>query len=1100
MPRGDEWQKEVLTCRVNRMLRTRRKKRTLTTKAPVSVSPYGIPIPLMHSENALDSETQTHHTMASFKQDFFLLASVFAFLLVSTPAHCKDDAKDSVLKGINSYRQTLNLAVLNKVDKASCLAEDIADDLEDVPCENVGQYYPTAGGILKFPNFQKYVDKCGVDINSTTDGVILPACVAKLEPTILLSNYTHTDRYARYLNNSKYTGVGLGSEDDWMVLVLTTTTPTGAFYAATSSLLPNAAWMGFLISTLPFPSNQINAKDFSADDDDWGDFINHSLQINGGSPNTSNGLFPSNSPSNLSEISNFFDPPGISQDPTDKTRSHVNEIKQESDSNGAFKINHLIANLYNHRPEMNSDNRSISILGSSELNLSGASSNVISSSSTVAAPNADSNGLNSNLNNRNSDLVDEIEDTGDDYDGWEFKFAEPEIRINSENIKVEQTKHETTDGAKNTFNFDNGTLDFGDMLDSSSKISRKADEWNLGFEFSPSSAVQNHISPQLYQRGELNDTKTGYTSFNNNFGGLKNECSESGSNRNLEAPKLAAVYPVSGEVLKDGQGPCDPVDQNLVSKSHQSDEWVCDFNFNPSSSGQDHHISESSKTKQDDSNKNFNAFPENSNVDHDVNLFEPKDAVTGIGADQEKSQINSENRREALSLSIFGDDSPDTDEHSVFQGFSHHAPASSIRNSFNSPGSNLSINDLIWNLYSQAEHNTSPHSTPKASENGQVVVDSNLVTDDDDFNDDSWEFKDATHGTGFGLESVENTFSNHEPQVSEDGQQSLSTVLNPDLINGDFEDDSWEFKDAFCGANKHNQASVTDHKDLPMQSTTRLEPPDYVDFFSKLKNELCNAILFHLQYLKNDQSVATLSGEDAKARALQEEIQEFSDILNEYNIFPDKYFSENHSTKDVSLGELIEVLKEPKFQSLESEYKLTSRLSMELKHGASIWKQSVQKNVHDKILSNPRGFRYIHALGEIYRVGKIIGASAKLHKPWMLSGSVDPASLFALLNECYATWSDSGLEEALIQISNETNLEQDGFSRELIESIKYIHELDEHAPESFVITGEETTCQLSALPASFIPGVKMITWNGKQYLLTVANLWINLVSSDFPDE
>lgn len=117
------------------------------------------------------------------------------------------------------------------------------------------------------------------------------------------------------------------------------------------------------------------------------------------------------------------------------------------------------------------------------------------------------------------------------------------------------------------------------------------------------------------------------------------------------------------------------------------------------------------------------------------------------------------------------------------------------------------------------------------------------------------------------------------------------------------------------------------------------------------------------------------------------------------------------------------------------------------------------------------GFRYIHALGEIYRVAEIIGASAKLYKPWMLSGPVDPASLFALLNECYTTWSDSGLEEALIHISNETNLEQDGISRELIESIKYIHELDEHALQSFVITGEEATCQLSALPAGFIPGM-----------------------------
>lgn len=117
------------------------------------------------------------------------------------------------------------------------------------------------------------------------------------------------------------------------------------------------------------------------------------------------------------------------------------------------------------------------------------------------------------------------------------------------------------------------------------------------------------------------------------------------------------------------------------------------------------------------------------------------------------------------------------------------------------------------------------------------------------------------------------------------------------------------------------------------------------------------------------------------------------------------------------------------------------------------------------------GFRYIHALGEIYRVAEIIGASVKLHRPWILSNSVDTVSFFALLNECYSAWSDSGLEEALIHISNESNLKQDGILRELIESIKYIHELDEHALQTFVITGEETTCRLSALPAGFMPGM-----------------------------
>lgn len=106
---------------------------------------------------------------------------------------------------------------------------------------------------------------------------------------------------------------------------------------------------------------------------------------------------------------------------------------------------------------------------------------------------------------------------------------------------------------------------------------------------------------------------------------------------------MAAVYPVSAEVLKiDVEGPCHPDDQHLVSESHQSDEWNYDFNSNPNSLGEDHHISELySKRKQDDGNKNFNAFPANSNVDYDVNLFESKDAVTGIRADQEVlNQLN----------------------------------------------------------------------------------------------------------------------------------------------------------------------------------------------------------------------------------------------------------------------------------------------------------------------------------------------------------------------------------------------------------------------------------------------------------------------------
>lgn len=107
-------------------------------------------------------------------------------------------------------------------------------------------------------------------------------------------------------------------------------------------------------------------------------------------------------------------------------------------------------------------------------------------------------------------------------------------------------------------------------------------------------------------------------------------------------------------------------------------------------------------------------------------------------------------------------------------------------------------------------------------------------------------------------------------------------------------------------------------------------------------------------------------------------------------------------------------------------------------------------------------------------MAEVIGVSARLYKPWMLVCSLDPAKLFPLLSECHAIWSDSGLEEALSSMSNQNNFEQDGIPSELLESINGIHKLDERALQSYVISGQKTTCQLSALPADLIPGMGMM--------------------------
>ncbi|XP_028098687.1 LOW QUALITY PROTEIN: uncharacterized GPI-anchored protein At3g06035 [Camellia sinensis] len=141
--------------------------------------------------------------------------------------------EDNLLQGINSYRQSLNMPALSKNDKAGYLADEIADQLEHQPCMTTTSPITTASSSRpQITNFPDLLEKCNIDINTTRDGVIiLPVCVPKLIPTLVLTNYTQS-QFSRYVNNSKYTRVGIGSEDDWMVVVLTTNTPTRSFFSA----------------------------------------------------------------------------------------------------------------------------------------------------------------------------------------------------------------------------------------------------------------------------------------------------------------------------------------------------------------------------------------------------------------------------------------------------------------------------------------------------------------------------------------------------------------------------------------------------------------------------------------------------------------------------------------------------------------------------------------------------------------------------------------------------------------------------------------------------------------------------------------------------
>lgn len=116
---------------------------------------------------------------------------------------------------------------------AECLADQIAEQFEKQDCSNTTGANTVPGTENQFPNYPKLLDHCGLNITTTRDGVIMPACVPNLESNLVLSNFTES-QYSNYLNDSKYTGVGLASEDNWIVVVLTTSSPTGNFAPASN--------------------------------------------------------------------------------------------------------------------------------------------------------------------------------------------------------------------------------------------------------------------------------------------------------------------------------------------------------------------------------------------------------------------------------------------------------------------------------------------------------------------------------------------------------------------------------------------------------------------------------------------------------------------------------------------------------------------------------------------------------------------------------------------------------------------------------------------------------------------------------------------------
>ncbi|XP_076898144.1 putative GPI-anchored protein At3g06035 [Bidens hawaiensis] len=167
-------------------------------------------------------------SVAYLKKYVILTLLLLSIFCINQTVKCDDDAEDSLLPGINSYRATLKLTALTENDRAKCLADQLADQFKKQPCTNTTGSNTVPGTEPEFANYPDLLTKCHLNVTTTRDGVVLPACVPNLDSTLVLSNYTQS-QYSKYLNDTSYTGVGIGSEDDWILVVLTTNTPEGGF-------------------------------------------------------------------------------------------------------------------------------------------------------------------------------------------------------------------------------------------------------------------------------------------------------------------------------------------------------------------------------------------------------------------------------------------------------------------------------------------------------------------------------------------------------------------------------------------------------------------------------------------------------------------------------------------------------------------------------------------------------------------------------------------------------------------------------------------------------------------------------------------------------